>query len=399
VKKTVTFSIVAVALTALYLALVAVTTLGNVPRLLFGIAVLALTFRPVLVAARSIADRAVYGRRATPYEVMSEFSERMSGTYSTEDVLPRMAEVLRGATGAERADVWLLVGGHLRASASSPGEAPPTPAVATTRDALPSLPGDLAVEVRHQGRLLGALTVAMPANDPLDASRDRLVHDLASQAGPVLRNVRLIEELRASRQRLVAAQDEERRRLERNLHDGAQQQLVALGVQLRLADAIVDRDAAKAHELLAKLQDDTETAIGELRDLARGIYPPLLADRGLGPALEAQARKSTVPVVVEADGVGRFHQDTEAAVYFSCLEALQNVAKYAEASRATIALRHREGALEFSVIDDGRGFEPDAVAHGSGLQGMADRLDAIGGTLAVDSAHGSGTIVRGRVPV
>ena len=195
----------------------------------------------------------------------------------------------------------------------------------------------------------------------------------------MLRNVRLIEELRASRQRLVAAQDEERRRLERNIHDGAQQQLVALGVKLRLADSLVERDAAKAHDLLAQLQAETQAAIDDLRDLARGIYPPLLADRGLASALEAQARKSPTPVTIKSDGVGRYGQDVEAAVYFSCLEALQNIAKYAAATSATIELTQRNGSLEFAVRDDGRGFDPASVTHGSGLQGIADRIDAIGG--------------------
>ena len=357
-----------------------------------------LTFRPVLGAARSIADRVVYGRRATPYEVMSEFSERMSETYSTDDVLPLMVQVLQGATGAERADVWLRIGGQLRASASSSSDADTRQVVEARDDTLPSLPGSFAAEVRHHGELLGALAVTMPPNDPLDPSRRRLVHDLAAQAGPVLRNVRLIEELRASRQRLVAAQDGERRKLERNIHDGAQQQLVALGVQLRLADTMVDRDPAKARELLTRLQGDTQTAINDLRDLARGIYPPLLADQGLGAALEAQARKSPVPVDVAADGVGRLSQDVEAAVYFSCLEALQNVAKYADASRATISLATREGSLVFTVADDGRGFDPTFAERGSGLQGMADRIEAIGGTLEIDSTPGQGTTVTGRVP-
>ena len=243
VKKTVTYSLVAVALTGLYLAFVTVATLVNFSRLFFAVVLLALTFQPVRRAARSIADRLIYGRRATPYEVMSEFSERMSDTYSTDDVLPRMAQVLQGATGATRADVWLRVGRQLRASASSPGGESPHAPVAAPDDSSPALPGSFAAEVRHQGTLLGALSVEMPSNDPLDPSRERLVRDLAAQAGPVLRNVRLIEELRASRQRLVAAQDDERRKLERNIHDGAQQQLVALGVKLRLADTLVDRDA------------------------------------------------------------------------------------------------------------------------------------------------------------
>ena len=255
VKKTVTYSLVAVALTGLYLAFVTVATLVNFSRLFFAVVLLVLTFRPVLRTARSIADRLIYGRRATPYEAMSEFSERMSETYSTDDVLPRMAQVLQGATGATRADVWLRVGLQLRASASSPSGGPPPAPVAADDDAAPALPGDVAAEVRHQGALLGALTVEMPANDPLDASRERLVRDLAAQAGPVLRNVRLIEELRASRQRLVAAQDEERRKLERNIHDGAQQQLVALGVKLRLADSLMERDPVKTHEMMAELAD------------------------------------------------------------------------------------------------------------------------------------------------
>jgi signal transduction histidine kinase len=161
---------------------------------------------------------------------------------------------------------------------------------------------------------------------------------------------------------------------------------------------MVDRDPAKARELLTRLQGDTQTAINDLRDLARGIYPPLLADQGLGAALEAQARKSPVPVDVVVDGVGRLSQDVEAAVYFSCLEALQNVAKYAEASRATISLETREGSLVFTVSDDGRGFDPMFAARGSGLQGMADRIEAIGGTLEIDSTPGQGTTVTGSAP-
>jgi signal transduction histidine kinase len=124
----------------------------------------------------------------------------------------------------------------------------------------------------------------------------------------------------------------------------------------------------------------------------------LLADQGLGAALEAQARKSPVPVDVVVDGVGRLSQDVEAAVYFSCLEALQNVAKYAEASRATISLETREHSLVFTISDDGRGFDPAFAERGSGLQGMADRIEAIGGTLEIDSTPGQGTTVTGRAP-
>ncbi|MGH2629639.1 MAG: sensor histidine kinase [Actinomycetota bacterium] len=225
------------------------------------------------------------------------------------------------------------------------------------------------------------------------------MRDLAAQAGLVLRNVRLIEELRASRQRLVTAQDAERRKLERNIHDGAQQQLVALGVKLRLADSLMERDPAKAHEMMAQLQVQTRSAIDDLRDLARGIYPPLLADQGLEAALEAQGRKSPTPVTVTADAVGRYPQEVEAAVYFSCLEALQNVVKYAQASRVTISLGQRNGSLEFAVADDGRGLDAAGVMHGSGLQGISDRIDAIGGSVTIESSPGAGTTVTGAVPV
>jgi len=232
----------------------------------------------------------------------------------------------------------------------------------------------------------------------MDPSKDRLVRDLASQAGLVLRNVRLIEDLRASRQRLVAAQDEERRKIERNIHDGAQQQLVALTVRMRLAHELVDRDPAKAGEMLASMQEATQEALDDLRDLARGIYPPLLADKGLAEALRAQARKSPVPVTVEPDGVGRYPQEAEAAVYFCVLEALQNAAKYAGASSVDVRLVELEGRIEFEIRDDGAGFDPAVTPRGAGLQNMADRLEALGGSLEIRSARGAGTTVIGTVP-
>jgi signal transduction histidine kinase len=222
----------------------------------------------------------------------------------------------------------------------------------------------------------------------------------------VLKNVGLttellqrLEELRASRQRLVAAQDEERRRLERNLHDGAQQSLVALKVKLGLAETFADRDPARARQLLGEIKSDADEALEILRDLARGIYPPLLADKGLAAALESQARKATLHVQVSADGIDRYPQDVEAAVYFCCLEALQNVQKYAGATRATVRLSAQNGDLTFEVEDDGAGFDPGGPKKGSGLTNMADRLDALGGGFDIDSEPGRGTVLRGRVPV
>jgi signal transduction histidine kinase len=265
---------------------------------------------------------------------------------------------------------------------------------------------DRVVEVRHQGELLGALGLTKRAGESLTPVEEKLLTDLAAQAGLVLKNVGLtsellerLEDLRASRQRLVAAQDEERRRLERNLHDGAQQNLVALKVKLGLAEAFAEKDPARAKELVAQLKLDADEALETLRDLARGIYPPLLADKGLVAALESQARKATLPVSVSASGIGRYSQDIEAAVYFCCLEALQNVQKYAQASRASLQLIQVDGTLEFAVEDDGIGFDPAYAKRGSGLTNMSDRLDALGGRVDLKSADGHGAKIFGRIPL
>ena len=219
---------------------------------------------------------------------------------------------------------------------------------------------------------------------------------MAAQAGLVLRNVGLIEDLRSSRQRLVSAADEARRGLERNLHDGALQQLVALRISLGLARQVVASSSQEAAGLLAETEHQAQEALAEMRELAHGIYPPLLADLGLAAALEAQARKAAIPVAVEAASAGRYPQDIEAAVYFCVLEALQNVAKYAHASAAKVTLRQDGPHLTFTVADDGQGFDPATTPTGSGLQGITDRLAALGGTIDITSAPSHGTQITGR---
>ncbi|MGZ8580351.1 MAG: sensor histidine kinase [Actinomycetota bacterium] len=394
IKKTVIFAVVVAILLAIGgLAAVAsvfpfVPSLYETPPLMLflGLA-FGLLAIPLYRLATRIADRIVFGGRASPYEVLTEFSERVGETYADDDVLPRMAAVLGEATGASAATVWLRLGADLQPAATWPvGAEDPA-----------DVPAD-AVEVLHRGEPLGALSVTLPASDPMNPSKERLIRDLAGQAGLVLRNVRLIEELRASRQRLVTAQDEERRKLERNIHDGVQQQLVAMNVQLGLLARTAANDPAKARDLATTLQAHATSTLEDLRDLARGIYPPLLADQGLGPALAAQARKAAVTATVEGADVGRYPREIEAAVYFCTLEALNNVAKYANAEHATVRIAQEDGHLTFTVADDGRGFDPDDVGLGTGLQGMTDRLDALGGDLAVESAPGRGTKVSGRVP-
>jgi signal transduction histidine kinase len=411
VRKTVVYGAFAVFATLVYLAVVvglgATLGKGNSFLTMVAAVVVAVTFQPVRARLTHGANRLVYGKRATPYEVLSEFSERVGGAYADEDVLPRMARVVAEGTGAERADVWLKVGDELRVSATWPADAMDVRAVHLANGSLPVLPGaDATYPVEHQGELLGALAVKKPPAEPMTPAETKLVADLASQTGLVLRNVRLtaelearIAELRALHKRLVTAQDEERRRLERNIHDGAQQQLVALAVKARLARGFMKENPAKADELLEGLESETQGALENLRDLARGIYPPLLADKGLAAALDSQIRKSATLIELDAKDVGRYPQDVEAAAYFCCLEAVQNVAKYANALRATITLREISGDLLFEVADDGEGFDPSATGYGTGLQGMADRLSALDGTLEVRSAPGSGTVLAGRIPL
>jgi signal transduction histidine kinase len=413
INKTVVVGALAAFVTIVYLAIVvgvgaAIGTHGepNVVLSIVATAIVAIAFQPLRTRAQRLANRLVYGKRATPYEVLSIFAERMGETFSTEDVLPRLARAIADGTGATKAEVWLRVGDRLRLAAS-------WPAVATENVWLPlddREPVDVAgadrvAEVRHQSELLGALTLTKPANDPVTPGEEKLLTDLASQAGLVLRNVRLtaelrarLEDLRSSRQRLVAAQDEERRKLERNLHDGAQQQLVALAVKARLASGLIGKEPEKELTMLNDLQQGLGDALETLRDLARGIYPPLLADKGLGAALEAQARKAAMPVAVEPNGIGRYPQEIEAAVYFCTLEALNNVAKYAEASSVQVSLAEERGELRIQIVDDGRGFDTSVTDYGTGLQGMADRLDAVGGRLEVRSKPGRGTTIIGRVP-
>jgi signal transduction histidine kinase len=169
-------------------------------------------------------------------------------------------------------------------------------------------------------------------------------------------------------------------------------------VKLGLAEMLLGRDPVKAAATLEQLKGDADEALETLRDLARGIYPPLLAEQGLVVALESQARKATVPVRVDAEGVARYPQDVEATVYFCVLEALQNVQKYAHATVVVVRLRGDEGRLSLEVEDDGAGFDTATAKKGAGLTNMADRLDALGGTLSVSSTPGAGTRVHGDMP-
>jgi signal transduction histidine kinase len=232
-----------------------------------------------------------------------------------------------------------------------------------------------------------------------------MLASLARQVGLALHNVRLgselesslgelqrqAEELRASRARVVAAADEERRRIERDLHDGAQQHLVSVAVNLRLA-----RELTGSDPLAVEVQD----ALSEFRDLAHGIYPPVLLDRGLGEGLRAALTRAPVRGRLEAEAIRRYSPDVEATVYFCCLEALQNAGKHAgDGARATVRLWETGDGLHFEVADDGAGFDLRTHPQGAGLTNMNDRLGALGGRLSVRSTPGTGTRVAGSVPL
>jgi signal transduction histidine kinase len=400
-NKAIAYGALAAVITGIYVIVVA--GIGAVIGVTEGLslvatAIVAVAFQPIRQRAQHFANRLVYGERATPYEVLSRFSEQVGETYSGEDIHVRMVRLLAEGTGASTAAVWLKVGDEYRPVATWPTNGFPAPVRAVGG---PSAFEDAtaSVQVKHRGELLGMLTVVKPPNEPLTPVEETLVTDLAGQAALLLANSRLFEDLRASRKRIVAAQDERAKKLERDIHDGAQQQLVALSVKQRLVATLVGTDDERARVMLDELQHETTDALESLRDLARGIYPPLLADKGLEAALEAQIRKSPVPASIDGEGIGRFPQEVEAAVYFCCLEALQNAAKYASAESVTIELSASNGDLAFSVADDGLGFDPTTTARGAGLTNMRDRLEALGGTFEVDSAPNRGTTLRGRIPV
>jgi signal transduction histidine kinase len=259
--------------------------------------------------------------------------------------------------------------------------------------------------VVERGELLGVLTIAKPRGERVSEVDTDLVERLAAASGVVLRNLRLdaelsqrLVDLEASRRRLVSAQDDARRRIEADLAGGSRAELILVRDRLTTLAAKVNADAApKTATLLAQLVEATDGALGTLAGLAAGVYPPRLAADGLVVALTEQAAKAALPVDVQATGVGRYEPDVEAAVYFAVLEGLQNVAKYASATSAHVTLRGDDG-LRFEVVDDGTGFDTATTTIGSGLQGITDRLDTVGGSLTIASQVDLGTTVTGHIP-
>jgi signal transduction histidine kinase len=286
---------------------------------------------------------------------------------------------------------------------------------------IPSLaPGNSAntrvAPIVHGGALLGLVVLSRGhGSGRVNDEDDRMLTELARQVGLALHNVQLDSALQASldelqqtnveleqsRLRIVSAGDAERRRLERNLHDGAQQHLVAMAVKLRLAEELIDEDPVEATKVIEELRNNLKDAIVELRVLAHGIFPPLLSSGGLREALPAAAGRSALYTTVETEGTGRYSSEIESTVYFCCLEAMQNAGKHA-GDDAEIAIRVWEsnGFLSFEVRDDGAGFVSGPLsATGNGFVNMTDRVGTVRGRLLVESSPGRGTSVTGEIPL
>jgi signal transduction histidine kinase len=256
--------------------------------------------------------------------------------------------------------------------------------------------GALAAPVTVAGRLWGAVVAATPSDEPLPEGLEQRLCDFADLVGQALANADARERLAASRAELVQVSDAERRRLERNLHDGAQQRLVSVALQLRMIGANLDDDAGAARQVLSAAQDDLAQGIDELRELARGLHPALLTEHGLGPALDALLERTPVPVEIRELPDERLAAPVEAAAYYVVAEAITNVAKYANASRATVSIRRSNGCATVTVFDDGvGGADP---AQGSGLRGLAARVEALNGHLDVDSPPDGGTRIKAEIP-
>ena len=409
INKAVVFGTLAFFITAVYVAIVVgigrLVGSGDRPDLALSIAataVVAVAFQPVRERVQRFANRLVYGDRATPYEVLAAFVDRVGGGYDAADVLPTMARTVAQGVGASRVEVWLATGADLGLEATWPApdtDDGPAPAL---RQRLEGLGGDRVVEVRDHGDLLGALVVTKPAGESFVPAEEKLLDDVAGQAGLVLRNVRLIEDLRSSRERLVTTGDEERRRLERDLHDGAQQSLVSVALMLSTARSrLSDDQEPSLGPALDQAAEQLRLAVEELRELARGIHPVILTERGLGPAVQSLAERSPVPVEVDDRLEHRPPAAVEASLYFVLAEALTNVAKYAHATRVSVVLTENAtptgSELVLEVEDDGiGGADP---SKGSGLTGLQDRVSVVGGAITVDSPPGRGTRITCTVPV
>jgi signal transduction histidine kinase len=387
INKSLVFATLAVFITAVYVGIVVgIGTLAgsadepNLTLSIIATAIVAVAFQPARERIQRFANRLVYGKRATPYEVMADFSERMAGALSADEVLPRMAEAAAGGVGAKASRIRLDL----------PNGSPRVVSWPAGREADHF---DRVLPVAYQGDPIGEIAVAKAAGEPITPAEGKLLSDLAAQAGLVMHNVRLALELqsrlaeissqaaqlRTSRQRIVAAQDEERRRLEESIRSGSEQQLIRIRKALASAELGLTSDPAAAIVTLEELTAQATAVLEELRELARGIYPPVLESEGLAAALQAHVGRTSPAVAIDSNAIDRYPSEIEAAIYFCCVEALQGVT-----GPAAVRLGEHDAGVDFSVSGcgplDGR------------LQRMEDRVEALGGSLQFEGGTLGGSI-------
>jgi signal transduction histidine kinase len=399
-------------------ALIGQTDSPNVGLSVLATAIVALGFEPTRAWWERLAARWFHHGRATPYDVLSCFTESViadpdapdqePGTFA--DITTRMARLLAEGTGAQWTEVWLMVNGQQERAASWPEHTSAGP------DHGGATASVLTQDVVFDGERLGMLRLQPQEGASLGPVEERLFSGLAAQSGPVLHRARLradlarraddlaarAEELQSSRQRLVDTHDTERRRLERDIHDGAQQHLVALVVNLRLAQTLAGKAPDRARAVLDEQVGAVDTAIATLVDLSGALYPQALSDRGVAAALDSVLGSvlgaGIVPVHVVDHGLGRHAEAVEAALYFCAVEAVQNAVKHAAASAVTVELSADSDGARLVVRDDGVGYDDTTVVPGSGLGNMRDRIDAVGGELTIRSVTGRGVEVAAVVP-
>ncbi len=408
VRKTVVFGLLALFITAVYVAIVVgigvlVDDPDNIALSIAATALVAVLFQPARERVERLAARLVFGERATPYEVMAGFSERVASSVSVDHVLPEMAAAAGAGVGAIEASVRVSLSDGRELVERWSRENADGVVAAPTR----------TIPVAYHGDVVGEIDLTKAATEPLTSAEEKLLADLAGQAGLALHNVRLTEELalrvveldvqaaalRASRERLVTARDAQRRGLQRDLHEGPEHALVTIGQQLLIAQGADTSDTLAIVD--HQLERATSTLEG-LRDLARGIFPPLLAEAGVVPALEAHIRKVGANATVEADGGmrdRRFDADLEACIYFCGLQTVQNVIRHAGNAPCVVRLAMEGDTISVNIEDDGPGFDPAVTSWGMGLAIVKDRVDALEGSLRIESVEREGTRVEIRLPL
>jgi signal transduction histidine kinase len=345
-----------------------------------AVAIVAVAFEPMRNRVQHAANRLVFGKRASPYEVLAQATRRLAEAGTPEETLAQVTHLVADGTGAVAAVLWLRVGDHLQPHSATPTEAlGGLSPVALAGEEVPELPGEAVIPIFHRQELLGALTITKPRGQSVTGADEKVLADVAAGSGLLLRNIGLnaeleerAEQLRVSRRRLVAAQDAERHRLERDLHDGAQQQVVALKVKLGIARTLAEREGAdKVVAIVTDLAATTQEAVDAMRAVAHGIYPPLLEAEGLAAALSAVRRTFPVPIDLKILGLGRYQRPVEESVYFCVVEVITRAVD-SGASSIEVSLVGTVGSVEFRVRHDGQ--LDDFVAVEDRLQALEGRF-------------------------